>query len=1233
MIPLRCGHCGKDLKVRDELAGKKVRCPSCQKAVAVPQPSSISPPPTAGGKGANLEEERTLPPSTPAGGSSPESLADAVGRTDLGGRKGEQTQASPDEGPSPELTDFLAPAEKPDELGRLGGFRILKVLGHGGMGVVFQGEDLKLGRKVAIKAMLPHLAQSKTSHERFLREAKAAAALEHDHIVPIFHVGEDRGAPFIVMPFLQGEPLDARLKRDTALPMAEVIRIGRETAEGLAAAHARGLIHRDIKPANIWLEERGAPSGERGAQSAEREESAGRASRSALRAPRAKILDFGLARAAGDTGLTQTGAIIGTPQYMAPEQAAGRKDIDHRCDLFSLGCVLYRMCTGQTPFKGEDTLAIISALAMEQPREPNKIKKEVPAGLSNLIMHLLAKKPDDRPQSAQEVADALAELSAKDTAMMPAPKGGKTTLLRPPKSLASRRKWVVGAAALVLLLAVGGLVLILNSGKTDPNQNAKNKGQGDEPLPPTFTNTLGMEFILIPKGKSWLAGGGGKPGTKEVEIAHDFYLGKYEVTQEEWEKVFGVNPSQFKAVQGINKEEQKRFPVEQVSWDDCQLFIKGLNDQAKETGWLYRLPTEVEWEYACRGGPMKDKFESAFDYYLEKPTNTLLPDQANLGNVLKRTCKVGSYKPNRLGLYDMHGNVWEWCQDEVKGDKGASQRVFRGGGWLNDAGGCRAAYRDTYPPSNRHYNLALRLARVPVGKEIVKIPAEEKKPPPEAKLPPIFTTMGMEFVLVPKGKSWLGGGGGKPGTREVEITHDFYLGRYEVTQGDWKRLMAKNPSQFSRTGEKSDEVKNLSEDELNRFPVENVAWDDCQQFIARLNAELKEGGWVYRLPTEVEWEYACRGGPMKDAAQSAFHFYLDKPANVLSPQQANIQDGKSKRPCKVTSYKPNRLGLYDMHGNVWEWCADSIPDPKDPKLPRRVQRGGGWNNNADYARATARYVCPPSHHHGVIGLRLARVPAGKEIVKILAEEKKPPPEAKLPPTFKNDLGIEFVLVPKGMSWLGGGGNPGTKEVEIAHDFYLGKYQVTQEEWEKVLGDNPSTFKSVAGVPMADMKRFPVETVSWEDAQKFLKALNEKVKEAGWVYRLPREVEWEYACRCGPMTEEDHRSISAFDYYLEKPTSQLLPGKANFEHVKALKRPCKVGSYPPNRLGLHDMHGNVWQWCDEVEKAGDGTLTGVVRGGGWRSDSASCRAGFRLTGPALGRHDSNGLRVARIPVGK
>jgi serine/threonine protein kinase len=292
------------------------------------------------------------------------------------------TRLEPAEDATTELTSFLAPAEEPDEIGRLGTYRVLEVLGSGGMGVVFKAEDPFLGRLVALKAMLPSLAAGDTARLRFLREARAAASVEHDHIVSIFQIGEDRGVPFIAMPLLQGESLDARVRRlspDT-IPIPEVVRIGRQIAEGLQAVHARDLIHRDIKPANIWLEAPGS---------------------------RVKILDFGLARTTtGEGQLTQIGAIVGSPAFMAPEQAS-RQSVDARCDLFSLGCVLYVMCTGELPFAGDDTLATLMALASTIPLAPHERNPEVPEELAELVMHLLAKKPAERPGSAAEVIERL----------------------------------------------------------------------------------------------------------------------------------------------------------------------------------------------------------------------------------------------------------------------------------------------------------------------------------------------------------------------------------------------------------------------------------------------------------------------------------------------------------------------------------------------------------------------------------------------------------------------------------------------------------------------------------------------------------------------------------------------------------------------------------------------------------------------------------------------------------
>jgi serine/threonine protein kinase/Tol biopolymer transport system component len=281
------------------------------------------------------------------------------------------------------LTSFLRPAQQSDEIGRLGGYRILQILGSGGMGVVYRAEDLSLKRLVALKVMKPTVAANPDAKARFMKEAEATAAIEHDNIVTIYQVGEDNGIPFIAMQFLKGESLQARLDRVEKLPEAEALRIGLEVANGLQAAHSQGLIHRDIKPDNIWLQEGN---------------------------DRVRILDFGLVRnSAEDAGLTQSGVVLGTPKYMAPEQARGH-DVDHRCDLFSLGSVMYRMLAGKAPFEGSNLTATLIAVAHEDPKPLMNLAPEVSPRVAAMIDRLLAKTPADRPASARDVASGLDQL-------------------------------------------------------------------------------------------------------------------------------------------------------------------------------------------------------------------------------------------------------------------------------------------------------------------------------------------------------------------------------------------------------------------------------------------------------------------------------------------------------------------------------------------------------------------------------------------------------------------------------------------------------------------------------------------------------------------------------------------------------------------------------------------------------------------------------------------------------
>src|SRR5262245_51476702 len=290
---------------------------------------------------------------------------------------------------------WLAPPQSPDEIGRLGKYRVRRVIRAGGMGGVLEGDDPVLKRRVAIKVMHPRLAADPTLRARFLREAEAMARLDHEHVVPVYEAAEDPTAKvaYLVMPFLQGEPLDARLRRDGRLTPLGVILIGREVAEGLQAAHEQGLIHRDVKPSNIWIDQRG----------------------------KVKLLDFGLARAVdADADLSRHGRVVGTPAYMAPEQARG-ETVDARADLFGLGCVLYRAATGSVPFVGMSSAATMYSVATTAPPDPAAINPGIPVGLADLIKRLLAKDPARRPASARAVARELATLDREeaDTVVRP----------------------------------------------------------------------------------------------------------------------------------------------------------------------------------------------------------------------------------------------------------------------------------------------------------------------------------------------------------------------------------------------------------------------------------------------------------------------------------------------------------------------------------------------------------------------------------------------------------------------------------------------------------------------------------------------------------------------------------------------------------------------------------------------------------------------------------------------
>ena len=427
MIAMQCPNCGHAVEVHDSQRGKDALCPQCGGIIKADDSG---------------RHARTGALSEPTHGDKLDSptAADPVAFSAF-----EQKRPQPPhrQDPPPVFTPgqpasaaekfaFLRPPQGPNELGWLGHYRVERLLGRGGMGMVFQAVDIKLQRSVALKVMKPEVSKDNEFRQRFLREARATAAIKSDHIVMIHQVDQQDDVPFLAMEFLQGVPLNRWLDDHPKPAVAVILRLAIGITDGLAAAHERQLIHRDIKPANIWVEQPG---------------------------DRIKILDFGLARGTRDeSGLTETGLVLGTPEYMAPEQAEGAK-VDERCDLFSLGCVLYQLGGGgQKAFSGSNTMAVLKAVALKEPTPLQDLNPDLPPAYCELVTRLLAKDPAKRPPSARSVLDALRQIAADPAyaaeCLPGTPSGTRVMAFKSPGQ-SSRSLWFVMAGC---LLALGAAV-------------------------------------------------------------------------------------------------------------------------------------------------------------------------------------------------------------------------------------------------------------------------------------------------------------------------------------------------------------------------------------------------------------------------------------------------------------------------------------------------------------------------------------------------------------------------------------------------------------------------------------------------------------------------------------------------------------------------------------------------------------------------------------------------------
>ena len=747
-----------------------------------------------------------------------------------------------------------------------------------------------------------------------------------------------------------------------------------------------------------------------------------------------------------------------------------------------------------------------------------------------------------------------------------------------------------------------------------------------------------------------------------VVLSKGFWISKYEVTKLIWQEVMKDDSI------GIWDEEQE--PKSGVSWNDCMNFIARLNRRLQGQGICVRLPTEAEWEYACRAGTA-----NAFSF-----GDVLNGDQAccngeepygaaGNGKTWRSPPAVGQFSKfaNKYGLNDMHGSLSEWCADwygpysvenqtDPTGPASGRERVVRGGCWKSAARQCRSAFRTYADPGVRNDMIGFRIcASGPEGtgavaKHIpVRIVRPEELKPGTCNRITIAADEDVELLWCPPGSFAMGSAMTEDGRilgaedqHGVALTEGFWLAKYEVTKQMWKKVM--DDGFFGALGGSEE-------------PKGEVSWHDCTNFIARVNGRLQ--GMNVRLPTEAEWEYACRAG-----TTTVFSF-----GNVLNGNQAccngnepygTEDDGETWKmgPANVGRYAKfaNKWGFNDMHGNLFEWCADWYEphsrrgqiDPAGPSAGnRRVVRGGCWKSAARQCRSAFRTSFEPDSRNDMVGFRLCVSAAAgwkgaktdeKSTVKPVSVRPVKPQELKAGTRNRIeillDLDPEFMWCPPGSFLMG---SPESEdelhragedqhEVVFAKGFWMAKFEVTKQVWQSVMDDG--------SVGLLGGAQEPKSEVSWHECMDFIARLNRRLK--GVRVRLPTEAEWEYACRAGTTTAFSFGNVLNGDQACCNGNEPY----GTFDRGETWKRgPAKIGHYSEfaNKWGLNDMHGNLFEWCadwyapyaqtKQVDPAGPATGEAkVVRGGCWRYAARLCRSAFRTRYDPETRNDMIGIRL-------
>ncbi len=1120
--------------------------------------------------------------------------------------------------------------EIPKTFGR---YRIVKALGQGAMGAVYLAHDQQLDRQVALKIPKFVAADSEELLARFYREARLAAALRHPNICPVFDVGEIDGRHYITMAFIEGRSLSEFVTGKRMQPQRQVAIVIRKLAIALDEAHARGVIHRDLKPANIMIDAKGEPI----------------------------VMDFGLARRVSneEAQVTHSGAILGTPAYMSPEQAEGdQSKIGPAADVYSLGVILYELLTGQRPFQGS-VMSVLQQIGIGKPQPPSQRRTNIDPVLEGICLKMMSRHQADRYQSMAAVAQALTEYLKSTSGRTSQTTSVSTSVLEPsettPDEDANAATFLFSSASDVASVLPATKVLQSSQHAADvattwanrwrPSRNWSIAGLGLAGIGLLLAATFFLRF-----------------GNVEVKVVIDdphlaVKFDKQTVTFEGSGSPIRLKPGEHKFIverEGLEVEtdhftvKQNGKHVLEVSVVDGRIVVRK-DDQKPVAPSLASRPNSSSSPKPAWPADAPPPAIAPFDAEQAKR------HQENWAKYLKvpveYTNSIGmKFRLIPPGEFTM-GSTPEEIEEALK-----------------DVGEIKHWQKGVKSEAPQHKVILTQPIYFGMS-EVTQAEYEKVM----GTNPSYFAPMGM----------------GKDAVIGMDTTS------HPVEMVSWN-----NAADFC--------AKLSNQEKLKPF------YFGAGETITSLD------GTGYRLPSEAEWEFACRAGTAtkfwigdkeKDLVRAGWF-------DGNSGGRTHAAGELKANPFGLTDIYGN---VYEWTLDGWDATYYGQFQEKPAINPNRplsggslaVLRGGGLGHPASFCRSSTRNSTAPLNRHNDLGFRVSlAVDAVRQALKVVGSEMSnssattpsarakwdgwpadtPPPavapfsaeQAKqhqeawakhlgVPVEYTNTIGMKYRLIPPGEFTMGSTSEEieATLKIILPNDLlwtqcarsesprhtvvltkptYLGVHEVTQGQYERVMGKNPSHFAPTGAgkdpVAGMDTTSHPVEMVSWNDATEFSAKLSQQENvtpfylrdgeqvtlQKGTGYRLPTEAEWEFACRAGTTTK----------YWMGDNDSDLV--RAGWFNANSGNRTHAVGELPSNPFGVHDVYGNVFEWVQdgwdpqyyaqfqkELALDPNGSTPAnskrVLRGGAWFFLPMICRSSMRMANVPTYRIHRAGFRVA------